>query len=135
MDTYRTGIWIISIVTIIAVIWVGVLNIGVGNEDVPTLANGITSSMSVIVGFCGAITGIMFREIDHSEGKKKLVIFLLLLMVPITMLWTTYSFLTVAEYAFAVKYALVGLIFALYIFTRLMIFVAEELTAETNKRT
>lgn len=137
VDIFRAGIYIISIITVIATIWVGFLNIGVGNEAVPTLVNGITSSMSVIVGFCGAIIGIMFREIGtkDSEARNRLVVFLALLMAPITMLWTTYSFLTMAMYAFAVKYALVGLIYALYIFVGLIIFVARELIPETKKKT
>lgn len=135
MDKFRASYIGISIAVFVATLWAAILlNVGIDEQAVPTLVNGITSSMSIVVGFCGAIVGIMFREIGtNPKTKRNLLISLIALMAPITFLWTTYSFLAMGFYSLAVRYSLSGLILTLYIFIMLLVFVAEALSSQLEK--
>lgn len=63
MDKFRASYIGISIAVFVATLWAAILlNVGIDEQAVPTLVNGITSSMSIVVGFCGAIVGIMFQR-------------------------------------------------------------------------
>jgi cbb3-type cytochrome oxidase subunit 3 len=62
-----------------------------------TLVNGITALTSVIVGFSGAVIGIMFREANEKrDNEARMFLFkaIILWIIPFVMLWTTYYFLT-----------------------------------------
>jgi Ca2+/Na+ antiporter len=136
MNKFKLYLYVFTIVLIVAVIWViFFLNIKVSDQVIPTLVNGITSSMSVIVGFCGALIGIMFREIDKNDSKTKVsyIVVIVVLSIPLTMLWTTYCFLTMGMSEFAVRYGLSGLIFALYIFFAVVIYAVTTLSDEKRK--
>jgi amino acid permease len=126
----------ISIAVLVAVVWVCFfLNVNVNDQSIFTLVNGITSSTSVIVGFSGAIIGIMFREAkEKHDNKARLFLFIAIavLMIPLTMLWTTYAMLAIGGMwtSIAVRSGLGGLIMAFYVFSVVVIFIAEQLSIE-----
>jgi amino acid permease len=130
----------LSIVVFVAVIWASVfLNINVNDQYVFTLVNGITASTSVIVGFSGTIIGIMYREAkEKQDNKTRLFLFkaIAVLMIPLIMLWTTYCFLVMGGMwtSVAVRYGLDGLIMAFYVFSVVVIFIAEQLSIEIEKK-
>jgi hypothetical protein len=122
-DRYTTYIIVFTIVVVIAILWVAVfLDIKMDYSAFPTLVNGITSSTSIILGLSGAIIGIMLRDGEVDKGTKNFYyIAMVLLLLPITMLWMTYSFLASGKLGSwlsyeAVRVALSGLIFTLYLF-------------------
>lgn len=140
MNIFKWSSWIISLVIIVFVVWESIfLNVAVSETVVPTLVNGITSSMSIVAGFFGVIIGIMWRDIRQREWheyvkiKTQLLTFLFSLAIPIFFLLSTYLFLTMGYYLFAVKYSLSGLILTLYTFIMLMIFVAKQVDSEIEQ--
>jgi membrane associated rhomboid family serine protease len=140
MNIFRYAICAVSIEVFMIVIWICFLpNINVNDQSVFTLVNGITASTSVIIGFSGAIIGIMLHEAKEKQDHKTRMFFLIaitVLMAPLTMLWTTYVMLTVGGVwiSIAVKCGLSGLITALYVFTIVVIFIAEQLGVEIEKK-
>jgi hypothetical protein len=81
------------------------------------LINGITASTSIVVGVFVAILGIMYRTVMEKTDSKPKEFYLramIILMVPLFWLYTTYAFLTIGLPDFAVRYALSGLLTALY---------------------
>ena len=119
MDKIEAYIYIVFFVAIIEVIYVNwFLYIKIEPNLIPTLVNGITSSSSVIIGFTGAFIGIMFREMSKKDKKSRNFYFIaiILLILPLTFLWSTYFFLTTGWSEFAVKYALSSLIITLSLF-------------------
>jgi cytochrome bd-type quinol oxidase subunit 2 len=127
MGKFQISIYAISITVFVAAIWTCIfLTIKVNDQVIPTLVNGITSSISVVVGFCGVIIAIMFREIDDIKAKKFLFVAIILLLIPLTMLWSTYSFLTMNMSELAIRWSLSALISALYIFIAVVIYIVRE---------
>jgi hypothetical protein len=103
------------------------LPIKVSNETIPTIINGITSSVSIIVGFCGVVIGVMFRQLESTLKERLFVSIILPLGLLITMLWVTFSFLTMGLYDFAIRWSLFDLILSVYTFLALVILFAKEL--------
>jgi len=136
MNAFQGYMYAISVAVFVAVVWACVfLNVNVNDQSIFTLVNGITSSTSVIVGFSGAIIGIMFREAKEKQDKKArlfLFIAIAVLMIPLTMLWTTYAMLTIGGVwtSMAVRWGLSGLIMAFYVFSIVVIFIAKQLSIE-----
>jgi len=136
MDKIQIYFYLITIVTVFELIWVnGFLDIKIESSLIPTLVNGITSSLSVITGFMGAFVGIMFREIRKKDKKARNFYFwvMVLFAVPLNFLWTTYFFLTVGWSENAVKYALSGLILTLYMFFAVILRSVKILNVEPEK--
>jgi hypothetical protein len=95
-------------------------------ETVPTVINGITAVTSIIIGFSGAIVGLVYRE-DFKKDKKVKVALLTLAFysaVPLTLLLIVYDSLIYGALEFALKWALYALILALadFIIAMLSIF-------------
>jgi hypothetical protein len=137
MDRFRIYYYVLSFVSLVVAVWIGFfLDIKIETQYIPTLVNGITSSLSVIVGFTGATIGIMLREIEKHDKKAKEFYFrtLALLMLPLTLLWTTYTFLTVDMPQLSVNAALSGLISALYVFIMVIVFTVKNMTADLEKK-
>ena len=123
MDKYGYAVIILGVVVIIVLIWVNIfLNIKVDSSVFPTFVNGTTASSSIIIGLSGVIIGIMLRDEQMPRRTKNFYYgAMLLLLFPITMLWTTYASLAGGVLGswlsyYAVRIALSGLILSLYIF-------------------
>lgn len=131
------AIFLIVVLAVIGWIW-GFLPVGMNYDAIPTLVNGITSSTSLILGFCGVIIGIMFREPRQKSTNRvstgHFVFFLIMLIIPVSILWWTYSTLAFGAYLVSVKCGLSNLILALYIFASLIIYVIKETDLDVNRR-
>ncbi|HML02980.1 MAG TPA: hypothetical protein VK487_06365 [Candidatus Bathyarchaeia archaeon] len=116
LNKYQFYHGVIAFVVLGAEIWVNFfLPINIGVTYIPTLINGITASLSVIVGFSGVVIGFMFREANDRD-RTYFIVLMVILVLPLTMLWTTYAFLTMNILGFAVRWALSALIVVLYVF-------------------
>lgn len=136
MDKIRKYFYLITIVTIIEVVWIlAFLKINIETSAIPTLVNGLTSSLSVIVGFMGAFIGIMYREVSKKDKKARTFYFgaMFLMIAPLTLLWTTYSFLTMGWLETAVRYGLFSLIITLYMFFAVILNTVKILNIEMDK--
>lgn len=69
-------------------------NITIPHDQIPTVINGLVASISLIVGFTGAIIVFtMSKRWDNLKlGSVRPMVYLLLIGLPIAFLWTMYSF-------------------------------------------
>jgi hypothetical protein len=129
MNKYGFSIIILGIVVFIAVIWVNfLLDIKIDSSVFPTLVNGITSSTSIITGLSGVVIGIMLRDTQIDRKTKNFYyVAMLFLLLPLTMLWMTYTFLAGGSLGSwfsyeAVRIALSGFIETLYLFFGIVLY-------------
>lgn len=110
----------------------GFLVINVDSEAIPTLINGLTASMSIIVGFAGAFLGITFRDVPKKDTKtKKVYIYAMAaLFIPLMFLWTTYFVLTTGLADLAVRYGLSSLILTIYLFILILVYTVKKVYRE-----
>src|SRR4030066_1879608 len=120
MDTYqRLGI---SVVIIFSVLYVGEIlffPVNIDSSFIPTLVNGVTTSISIIVGLGGAVTGFVFRkDIDSRDfrGRRAYYYALGLFLFPLVYPWGSYLFLALGIAGldvFALKYSFGGYLLAM----------------------
>jgi hypothetical protein len=114
------------------------------DSTVPTLVNGITTSMSIIIGLGGAVIGIVFRgDIEKGDSKARRIYFyaLSLLIIPLIYPWGSYISLAAGTswYVFAVRYSLDGYLVALlaimivYLLTARRWYLEKEEKTESDK--
>lgn len=143
MTKIRLSVYVLTVVFIGVVAWIVIgewttlgLTIGIKNPDttIPTLINGITASTSIVVAVFIAILGIMYRTLDKKDVKSKefYIRAMLALIIPIFWLYTTYTLLTIGVPTFAVRYALSGLISALYACTVITIFTVTKMATDNS---
>lgn len=104
------------------------LPVTIEDASVPTLVNGIITSMSIIIGFGGAVTGIVFRgDIDKGDSKAKIAFFyaLGLFIIALVYPWGAYLALATKQFAFAVKYSFGGYLVALFAIITVYILIAK----------
>lgn len=133
MDKFEAYFIIITVVTFIAVVWTNLfLPINVDASWIPSLVNGMTSSMSIIVGFMGGFIGIMLHETSKNDKKAKTFYFrgLLLLLIPLSFLWTTYALLTIGWSETAIRYGLSFLSITFYLFFAIVLYSVKILKIE-----
>ncbi len=113
---------ILFLIVLGAIIWVWFsLNIAISDQSIPTVINGITSSIGIIAGFSGVVIGIMLRDTAKKdrETRQFYLMIMVCLFAPFVMLWTVYVLLVMAstepEFAFAVRYGLSCLLLTLFI--------------------
>lgn len=104
-------------------------------ETIPTVINGITAVTSIIIGFSGAIIGIVYREDFNKDKKVKIGLLGIAFYsaVPLTMLLVVYHALIRGAVEFASIFALNALIlaFVFFILAMLSIFYRLSLHDET----
>jgi hypothetical protein len=105
-------------------------------QSIPTVINGIIAATSVIIGFSGAIIGILFRDIFKEDPKGRAFLFLMIFMFAIALVypWSTYIYLGIGLFVLAMKWALSGFILSLYLFMLLLLFSLNELTKQFSKK-
>ena len=94
-------------------------------DTVPTIINGISTVTSIIIGFSGAIIGLVYRE-DFKKSKIVKVFLLLIAffsIFPVSLLIAVYSALFYGALEYALKFALIALYVALFDFTITMIII------------
>jgi hypothetical protein len=104
-------------------------------ETIPTVINGITAVTSIIIGFSGAIIGLVYREDFKKDKKAKrgLLALAFYSVIPLTFLLIVYNSLIYGALDFALKIALFALIFALLDFILSMLAVFVRLDLEKDK--
>lgn len=112
------------------------LQIKLKEDSIPTLVNGITASMSVVIGILIAVLGIMLRlAIERKDLKSKQFYLngMIILLVPVVYLWTTYAFLASGLTQFAVNYALSALLTALLVCILIVLHMYVRLANQTEE--
>jgi hypothetical protein len=68
-------------------------NIAISQENIPTLLNGMITSISMIIGFSGAIMVFtLSKQWDNLQiGSVRPLVYVALVALPIVLLWTIYS--------------------------------------------
>jgi len=133
MDKIEAYFILVTVVTVIAVLSTNFfLTINVDASWTPSLVNGMTSSMSIIVGFMVGFIGIMLHETSKTNKKAKEFYFksLILVLIPLSFLWTTYTFLTMGWLETAIKYGLSFLSITFYLFFVIVLFSVKILDTE-----
>lgn len=118
----------------------------VTDSTVPTLVNGITTSMSIILALGGAVIGIVFRhdiEKDDARAKRTYIYILGLFLIILLYPWGSYLFLAQGingyvfgtnAYGFALKYSLCGYLVALFAIMIVYVITARKWHLEEEKQ-
>jgi hypothetical protein len=87
-------------------------------QNVPTIINGITASTSIIVGFSGAVIGIVIRELFQNDKKAREYFLgvLALFIYTFGFQFWVYSLLVSGAVDWALRWSLSGLLLSLLIF-------------------
>ena len=113
------------------------LPLTIDKTSIPTLVNGITTSLSIIVGFGAAVTGIVFRgDVEKGDAKARkdyffsLGLFILALVYP----WGSYLALATGQFELAVKYSFFGYLIALLAIITVYILTARRWELEKEEK-
>jgi hypothetical protein len=90
-------------------------NIAISHDNIPTFLNGMISSISMIIGFSGAIRVFtLSKQWDNLQlGSARPVVYVALIGLPIVLLWTIYSNLFInGDLVYAFKLGLLDLAIA-----------------------
>ena len=87
-------------------------------ETIPTIVNGMTTITSVIIGFSGAIIGIVFGENLKSKAIRRIInVFIYESIAAFAILLAVYFSLLVGDLTDALRYAMLTVIFSICIFS------------------
>jgi hypothetical protein len=118
----------------------------VSDTTVPTLVNGITTSLSIIFAFGAGIVGFVFRhdiERGDSEARNTYLIILMIFFVLLVYPWGAYCFLAqgidrsiygVNAYNFALRYALCGYFVGMFALAEVYLLTARKWYREEKKQ-
>lgn len=83
-------------------------------DSIPTIINGITASTSIIIGFTGAIIGILYQLFkDDDDTKLRLLLSAFYGLVPLVNLFLVYVLLPMGYTDAALKTALIAFVLSL----------------------
>jgi amino acid permease len=138
LDIYQRNFIIAAVVIIVVyLIVLFFLPVTIDNTSVPTLVNGITTSMSIIMGIGGAVTGFVFRgDIEKGDYKAKELYFTVLglLMFALVYPWGAYLWLAIKQFELAVKYSFFGYLIALLALITIYILTAKRWNLEKEDK-
>ena len=112
------AIWELALLSfsVSALIYLVRTEIPVKEDIIPTIINGLVSSVSVIVGFTGILITFAYSnkliDLSHRESRYRLIIIVALLTLSLTFLWTMYMTIIVGGFYLAFKLAMVALLLA-----------------------
>jgi predicted permease len=137
MEIWKLSIYIVGVAVILSIInTLFFLKIEVSDQT-PTIVNGIVSSISILIGFCLAFIGIIFREIDKKDQEARgfyLNAIISLLVVCCAMPYLIYSFLIANTLQIAVKWGLIALIITIYLVFLVVAYTVKILGAVAKKK-
>jgi hypothetical protein len=138
----KKSIYALAVATVISMIWVAIgsftkygLQIKLSESYIPTLINGIATSTSLVIGIFIAILGIMLRvsiERKDSASKGFYLTGMIVLILPVAWLWSTYVFLTQGILTFAVTYALDAFISALFVLIVVVVYTVVRISNQSE---
>lgn len=139
----KKSIYALAVATVISMIWVAIgsltkygLQIRLSESYIPTLINGITTSTSLVIGIFIAILGIMLRSsIERKDFASKdfYLTGMVVLILPVAWLWSTYIFLTQGNLTFAVTYALDAFISELFVLIVVVVYTVVRISNQTDE--
>lgn len=105
--------------------------LAISTQTVPTIINGVTTATSIIIGFSGALVGLVAREILKNDEKdrkmREYMIGTLLFLFPIILLidFGAYFNLLIGGYGFmvAIQWVLSGFLLALLLLVGIFILI------------
>jgi len=130
----------IIVTCVIALVYLFVflfLNVTIEDASVPTLVNGITTSMSIVVALGGAMIGILFRgNMDNADPEAKKAYFFVMGLFIFPLVYPLGSYLALAtnQLWFAVKYSLGGYLVALLDLIIVYLYTAKRWDFENEKQ-
>lgn len=103
-------------------------------DVIPTVVNGISAVTSIVIGFSGAIIGLVYREDFFKDRKMKggLLVLAFYSVIPLGILLVAYSSIIYGALDFSLRYALYALILALNVFIIAMLSIFYRLNKESN---
>jgi len=129
MNKYRLAQLIVSMLSIVAIVFWILAEPNVEAAAVPTVINGIATSISVAIGFSGVLLGIMYRqrEAENDRRPKQFMITVIIFLgIAVYYLYAVYSLLALGFYNLALKYIFIDLILSLDIFVSVILQVASQ---------
>ena len=119
--------WSIAIILAVSVIWITPINLEL--QYVPTIMNGLASSIGLMVGFTGVLITFTFsqRLLKSEEVTSRISWTLVILALSAFMLFAAYYTLSDSRLHVALKCSLTGLSIAFGIFFDFIIFLNEKL--------
>lgn len=122
-----------GLVVAVGIITIFTTNSSVSNEMMPTIINGLTTSISLILGFTAATVGFTFSNplFKNHEGSElyryalraEATMFLLGAVV-FDLFLAYYTIFTSGDFQFAFKACLIGLLIAMCNLLNLLMFIA-----------
>ncbi len=108
-------------------IWIA--KISVETQSIPTVLNGIVSSISLIVGFNATAIAITITspKIETYQDKTRLAVVIFALLLPISEIFLAYVTLFSAHYHVALRHAMTGLTLSLGILWNFIQFLGQKL--------
>ena len=102
---------LVATILILSLIPTWAMDISLESHFVPTIINGISSSISLIVGFTATAIAITVSRplFKHSQDTKRIIYTIIFLIPAIASLFLAYNELMRAEFQLALKYGMTGL--------------------------
>ena len=100
--------------------------ISLETQFIPTIVNGITSSISIIVAFTlTAIAISISKSFKLAQKESHIFTVLFSLTIPIVMVLLAYLQLMQANFYLALRYAMAGLVISVCVLVVILVFVIE----------
>lgn len=129
MSNQGYAVFIISFLTILSIsigLWLNPINLK--PDHIPSILEGLISSISIIVGFTGTILAIVLQSKDFKLSRRDLSRALLLMMAPVVLLVVMYLHLVqYGNLQDALRIATSTLVVAFFIFFGLINFLYKKL--------
>lgn len=101
----------LAIIVVLSFILIWTTDISLETQFIPTIINGVSSSISLIVGFTATAISLTVsrEEFKASQHKNRIIWTIILLILAILFLFFTYLELIDAKYQSALRLAMSGL--------------------------
>jgi hypothetical protein len=112
-------------------------NINIQYDQIPSIINGMVTSVSMITGFSGAIMIFMLsKQWEKLKlGMARPLIYLVLLGLPLSLLWTTYSLFLDGNFDYALRMSMSNLAIASAILIDFLAYYARETVIHMRRQT
>jgi hypothetical protein len=137
----KKALYTLAVATVISMMWVAIgpyteygLQVRLSESYIPTLINGIATSTSLVIGIFIALLGIMLRSSIERKDSASIEFYLtgmVVLILPVAWLWSTYIFLVQGNLTFAVTYALDAFISELFVLIVIVVYTAVKISNQT----
>jgi hypothetical protein len=124
---YLLGITIVIALAVILIVPSRVFQNAIDNAF--AFVNGLTTSTSIVVGFSGAINGLVFKELtkNNPEFKRKFFEGFGLFLIPLMEAFIAYVLLATSVPDFAIKFSLCSFLTAFLTIVLFYLLIAEKI--------